>query len=299
MRRLLFGAMALLLVGPALGFGIVYLLSESQLRDVAVGADFSHPIDSSAAALARGQHIARTRGCFGCHGQQLEGRVFTDEWDWVDRAVAPNLAAYAQQHDPAVLERAVRQGVGHDGKALWSMPSYNWVHLSDQDTADLIAFLRSAPSIKKSLPEGQLGWQARWLLANGDEEHMAAWASKVPPLLLGPDDDAALVRGEYLAMTTCNECHGFDLRGANVESDIATPDLALVTAYSWDQFNRLLDEGLPKDDRPSLGLMTVVARDRFAYFTPQERTELYAFLRSLPSRPVPQNVFWRTTRSEP
>lgn len=283
--------MAAGLVG--VGFGSIYLGSEWQLRATPDAPLFTQEIPTDPASVERGRHIARTRGCFGCHGQQLEGRVFTDEWVWVDRAVAPNLAAHAKEYSPTVVEQAIRRGVGHDGRALWSMPSYNWVHLSDADVAALIAFLRSAPTVESELPRGRLGWRARRLIATGEEGHMADWAAEVPPLLLTSGDDPVLTRGEYLAMTACNECHGLDLRGTNVEPDIAPPDLAVVAAYSWEEFNRLMDMGLPRDGRESLGLMTVVAQDRFAHFTPEEREALYAFLRTLISRPVLGDVFWR------
>lgn len=50
--------------------------------------------------------------------------------------------------------------------------------------------------------------------------------------------------------------------------------------------------GVPIDGR-DLGLMGVVARDRFASFTEQELEDLYAFLGTLPGRPIPKGVFWR------
>lgn len=291
-RRLGIGGIVLAgLVG--MGFACVYVGSEWQLRSTPDTPLFTREIPSDAESIERGRHIARTRGCFGCHGQQLEGAVFTEEWTWVDRAVAPNLALHAKEYPPAVLERAIRRGVGHDGRALWSMPSYNWVHLSDDDVAALIAFLRSEPAAESDLPRGRMGWSARRSIATGAEGHMADWAADVPPLLLASDDDPVLVRGEYLAMTACNECHGLDLRGSNSGPDIAPPDLAVVAAYSWGEFNRLMDSGLPRDGRESLGLMTVVARDRFAYFYEEEREALYAFLQTLISRPVPRDVSWR------
>ena len=46
--------------------------------------------------------------------------------------------------------------------------------------------------------------------------------------------------------------------------------------------------------RDDMRLMSMVARDRFASFTDQELEDLYAFLTSLPDRPVAQDVFWRT-----
>lgn len=286
---------AVIIAGGLVGIGCagIYVGSEWQLRATPDTPPFTHGVPSDSGSIARGRHIARTRGCFGCHGQQLEGRVFTEEWVWVDRAVAPNLASHARKYSPSVVERAIRRGVGHDGRALWSMPSYNWVHLSDSDVAALIAFLRFAPTVEQDLPRGRLGWRARRLIATGEEGHMADWAAEVPPLLLTSGDDPVLVRGEYLAMTTCNECHGLDLRGTNVEPDIAPPDLAVVAAYSWEEFDRLMETGLPRDGRETLGLMTLVAQDRFSHFTPEEREDLYAFLRTLISRPVPSDVFWR------
>ncbi|MDJ0652652.1 MAG: cytochrome c [Xanthomonadales bacterium] len=282
--------LSLLALGGA-GVGTVYLLSESQLRDVPQALAFDLPIPTDAAAIERGRHLARTRGCFGCHGQELEGRVFSSEWDWVDRAVAPNLALHARQHSSQVLERAIRQGVGHDGRALWSMPSYNWVHLSDSDTADLIAFLQNAPVVEKDLPSPRLGLGIRLSMVLGRDTHMADWAADVPPLQLRSDAEESLRRGEYLAMTTCNECHGFDLRGAT--NGGAMPDLAILGAYSDDSFRTLMQLGVGLGGRDDLNLMSMVAKDRFAYFTDQELEDLLAFLRTLPGKPIPQGVWWR------
>ena len=130
MRAIRLFLLAILGIG-ILGFGAIYGLSEQHLRDVTLKPAFQHPIKSDSSTLARGRHIAQTRGCFGCHGRQLEGRVFT-EWDWVDLAVATNLSQHAKIYDAASLEAAIRQGIGHDGRALWSMPSYNWTFKFNQ-----------------------------------------------------------------------------------------------------------------------------------------------------------------------
>lgn len=281
---------------PTLGVLALLGLSERELRAFDSPVPFTAAIPADSGSVERGRHIARTRGCFGCHGQQLEGQVFTKEWPWVQRAVAPNLAAVAKETTAAELEAAIRQGIGRDGRALWSMPSYNFVHLRDADVADLIAFLRSAPIHPSDLPEPRLGLRARVAMVRGTEEHMVGWAEDVPPRILDERDDPALVRGEYLAMTTCNECHGMDLRGAWAEGDVSPPDLAVVAGYSWEEFNTLMNEGRARDGRTELGLMTMVARDRFAYFTDQERQDLYGFLGTLVDRPVPEGVPWRPPR---
>jgi len=259
-----------------------------KLRDVSYPPRFDFPIPTDSSTIERGQHIAQTRGCFGCHGRQLQGEASSGASGWLkNRSVAPNLAAHAKQYDAAVLEAAIRHGIGQDGRGFWSMPAYNWTHLTDADLAALIAFLRSAPVVSADLPSPRLGLRERWLIATGSEDHMAGWALAVPPLR-SDVADPQLGRGEYLAMTTCNECHGLDLRGGFVN-----PDLAVVASYTEADFRRLMSEGVGIGGRDSLGLMTEVAKGRFAHFTDQEVEDLYAFLSKLVVEPVPGGVFWR------
>ena len=289
--RWLVRAIALFAILAVIGLVSVFVLSEAYLRDVAPPPAFSAVIPTDSTSIAYGRHLTRTRGCFGCHGQQLEGQVF-DYWPWVKRAVAPNLAAFAKAHEPATLEAAIRHGIGHDGRALWSMPSYNFVHLPDSAVAAMIAFLKSAEVEEHELAEPAFGLRTRWWMARRTEMHMQDWAERVPGMVVGSDEQDNIRRGERLAMTTCNECHGLDLRGSTAEMDISPPDLAIVAAYPWDDFVKLMRTGIPIGGR-DLGLMKVVAQDRFAHFTEQEVEDLYAFLRTLPNRPVASDVFWR------
>lgn len=292
MRILIIVAAAIVAL-PVLGFGGVYMLSEAKLRDVARGPAFDHPIPEDAAAIEHGRRIARTRGCFGCHGQKLEGIDFSEQWgDWVERAVAPNLAAYAKAHDAARLEAAIRQGIGADGRALMSMPSYNFVRLTDEDLAALIAFLKSAPVVENKLPTPKLGWSLRWRMIAGGETHMNDWAQLVPPLRVDAGAEPQRAHGEYLAMTMCNECHGLDLRGQALFEGDYTPDLAIVAAYPRDAFETLITTGVAMGGR-EIGLMSLVGPDRFPELTAEEIDDLYLFLQSLADEPAPENVFWR------
>ncbi|MGB5581316.1 MAG: cytochrome c [Woeseia sp.] len=288
----IFLSLAIVCTLIALGFFAVYTLSERALRDVQLPPPFIMPSVVNKATVERGRHLARTRGCFGCHGQQLQGIDFSEEWQGMGTTVAPNLALFAKQYDPAVLEAAIRHGIGHDGKALWSMPSYNFKHLSDDDTVALIAFLQSAPVIEHELPTPRYSWSLRWTIAHGAEPHMADLVAAMPELQLGEGDDPRHVRGEYFAMTSCNECHGYDLRG-QWEYGPGTPDLAIVAAYSLDDFRRLLHEGIAIGDRGDLRMMSAVARDRFAELSDEEIADLHAFLQTLANVPAPANVPWR------
>ncbi len=293
MRILIIIAAALIVLAAA-GFSGLYALSEGRLRDVTRGPAFDHPIPKDAASIEHGRHIARTRGCFGCHGQQLKGKDFGEQWDWPERAVAPNLAAYARDHDAATLEAAIRQGIGANGKGLVSMPSFNFARLTDEDTAVLIAFLKSAPVVENDLPKPKLGWGVRWTFFTGEEKHMNWWADRVPRLKVDAAAEPRRAHGEYLAMTMCNECHGLDVRGSTMYPP-PTPDLAIIAGYSRDDFETLITTGVGMGGR-ELGLMRLVAPDRFPNLTEAEIDDLYLYLQSLADEPAPENVFWRPAR---
>jgi mono/diheme cytochrome c family protein len=278
---------------PFAAMAVLYGASEMRLRESVDAPPFARPIMTDLQTRTRGEHLARTRGCHSCHGVNLEGKDWSDEWTGIGRVVAVNLARYARENDPATIERALRRGVGRDGRALYSMPSVSFTHLSDDDVAALIAYLQAHPVLGDTLTSAALSLEVRWALAFGGDTHMAEWVASVPPLVTSVErDGAAAVRGEYTAMTSCIECHGFDLRGSGAPPT-ATPDLAIVAGYTRAQFGALLREGVSKDGRRDLRLMSGTARNRFVHFSAAEVDDLYAFLRTLPARPIATGVFWR------
>jgi mono/diheme cytochrome c family protein len=117
------------------------------------------------------------------------------------------------------------------------------------------------------------------------------WVDAVPPLRVDAVAEPQLARGEYLAMTMCNECHGLDVRGFAMFPP-PTPDLAMVAAISREDFETLIRTGVGIGGR-ELGLMGLVAPDRFPELTEQEIDDLYAYLSSLINEPPAEGVFWR------
>lgn len=258
---------------------LVYIASERHLRSFELPPAYTYPIPVDAAAVERGAHLTRTRGCRGCHGDDLAGQVM---WEV---AVAPNLLTLARDESPATLEAAIRHGIGRDGRALYSMPSYNFLRMRDEDLADIIAYLRSLPVVKKELPAPKLPFEIRRDIALGNDAAIAAYLDRVPPLRGESLGDASLSRGEYTAMTTCNECHGFGLRADSPWEDESAPDLIIIAAYTEQNFRHLMKTGLALGER-ELDMMSSVARSRFAYFTDQEVSDLYAFLSDMSARAI-------------
>lgn len=232
------------------------------------------PVRDGPAQIAEGERLARIRGCIGCHGREMEGKVFFDQ-PFVARVVAPDLTRMAAEQSDAELERAVRRGVRADGRGVWIMPSNMFYHLSDADLAAILAYIRSAPLQNGPGTEVRLRLLGRVGLATGKFPSLTAEIDgSEPRMAVDPDDPLSV--GRYLAITSCTECHGMDLRGHPPE----TPDLRMVAAFSPDAFTALMREGTGLGGR-ELGLMGAMGRDRFTHYTDPEVAALYAYLRTL------------------
>jgi len=275
----LIGSVGGLVVVTAAGFAWMYFASEAHLHSFARPAAFQAPIPTDPAAIARGEHLVWTRGCRGCHGDELQGQQM---WGY---AVAPNLPAYTRAHDVAVFEAALRHGIAADGSAVYSMPAYNFKLLRDEDVADMYAYLRTLAVNEVVLPSPTLPWSIRWNLARGSDQAIAGFLSQVPPLRHTNDPDPRLARGEYIAMTACNECHGVSLRADSPFPDETAPDLIVIAGYDQPAFTHLMRTGKAIGER-ELPMMSGVARGRFVHFTDEEVGDLYAFLSDLAAHAV-------------
>lgn len=256
---------------------------------VMIGRDlsqkFNHPlididVPASQASVVEGQRLARTRGCFGCHGDDLTGQVFFEVPDGTT-LIAPDLAMAAQTYSATELERVIRQGIRPDGTSvLLPMPSEMFYNLSDEDVASIISFLQTQSPRKEPLPETYFGPLARLMLMGFKQETgtiLAAESINHDSARLDPSPNNPEGFGKYIAMTTCTECHGRDLGGS---SEGNAPPLTIVSAYSLEDFTTLLRTGVPIGGR-ELDLMRKVALRRFSHLTDFEIAALHAYLITL------------------
>jgi mono/diheme cytochrome c family protein len=247
---------------------IVYGGSEYRLRQTFDIAAPTIAIPNDSASLALGRHIFETRGCTGCHGDGVTGKVFFDD-PWVARLVAPNLTRAIRGYSDAELARLLRHGVRPNGHGVAVMPASMFYNLDDTDLGALIAYLRTLPQKEPPapLPTTSMRILARVGLVTGQY--------KLEPLNIDhkakrPRKEVAL--GEYLAKSSCTECHGAKLEGGD-----GTPALMIVADYSATEFAKLMRAGVPKDGR-RMELMTLTAINRFSHFTDAEVSALHTYL---------------------
>jgi cytochrome c553 len=265
-----FAAVATLVVFVGLG---AFAASEAMVRWPQPKARVELVASHDAGAVMRGKRIATVYGCHDCHGAQLTGRLFFDEMP-IGRLSGPNLSkALAHQSDTDVA-RAIRTGVAADGRPLWIMPSEAFARLTDGETADLIAYLRTFPAregqhdVKEFGPVGRIGV----LLGKFKSSPQLLKAEAgVQPVDLGPQyaEGRDLVRA-------CTECHGRDLKGDEIAK---APDLTIAGAYDPEDFEKLLRTGVAAGNR-KLGLMSEAAPGRFNAFSHEEIGALHAYLKA-------------------
>jgi cytochrome c553 len=180
------------------------------------------PIPGDSASLARGRHVVEAIAkCSGCHGDDLGGQKLVDDAAFA-RIYAPNLTygtgGVGRQLSDADWVRAIRFGVGPDGRALAIMPSDEFAHLSDADLAAAIAYVKRMPPVDRATPSRKFGPVGTALIGTGMVPVFHAEASTANPQSVpAPDPADTLAYGRYLVeVGGCKGCHGPGLSGGAI-----------------------------------------------------------------------------------
>ena len=183
----------------------------------------SRPLDSrvyepTSERLERGRYLAEhVLQCFICHSERdaslpgappVEARkgagvVFSESEGRLIVAanITPDLETGAGSWTDDMLARAIREGIGHDGRALHPSMWYgSFAALSDEDLAAVVVYLRSIPAVRNSLP--------RTRLPDEERARIAAEPRPITEPVPGPTPGDALARGRYLVnVADCGGCH--------------------------------------------------------------------------------------------
>jgi mono/diheme cytochrome c family protein len=209
------------------------------------------------AAIARGRHIAEAiTGCEACHGPDLGGKAFPIPAILTSMA-APNLTrgqgGVGATYTLADWDRAIRHGIGKDGRRLLIMPAEAYNYLNDSDAAALIAYLQTLAPVDRSFAPRKVGLAGGAMLGAGmmpTPYDMIAHDSVGARPVVAPG--VTVEYGGYLANSAgCKVCHGFDFRG---ERKGAGPPLgpslvAFVANNSAEAFRNTLRTGTTPSGR--------------------------------------------------
>ena len=146
------------------------------------------------------------RGTQPLHGKKGGGFVFPADESEVPlpyRVVAPNISPDpdygAGKWKDSDFVRALRQGIGHDGRTLFPLMPFNYFrHLSDADLASIIVYERSIAPVHIQRPKTELPQDVMQTL------------QPLPPLERVPEPDKSSPGkyGEYLVTVGhCDLCH--------------------------------------------------------------------------------------------
>jgi mono/diheme cytochrome c family protein len=259
--------------------------------------------------VSQGRYLVESVAiCFECHSERdfskpgwpiPPGRVGSGRVLWgkgADQVVAPNISpdkvtGIGDWTDDEIT-RAIREGVGRDGRLLNpEMPYRYFSGLSTAELRSIVKYLRSIPAVSHSLP------------------HMANYVpGNYPPTIamdsIGLTKSSIVVRrGEYLVrLGGCETCHtptnekgfirGLEFAGGTVfrhdsqadASSNLTPDLSGIGSYHWQRFERVLRTG--RD-----GTRTINSAMPWYFYrnlTDSDLKAIFAYLMALP--PVQHKV---------
>jgi len=263
--------------------GVIFAGSRNLSREVSVPP---HDLTEVAGDPAEGQRLATRYACTVCHGGDLAGSNLLEAMPMADLP-APNLSG--ARFSVEEIERAVRHGVGSDGRLLMIMPSAAYAGMSDEELLDIASYVRSIPGVERDLVERRVGPLGRVAAAMSPDEVVTGVAidHEVAHPVATPTND-----GAYLT-AMCRFCHGSDLGGTmfTAEAPLWAPNLTPheTGIGGWDlvRFRAAVQEGV-SEERGQLD-PNHMPWTAFAVFTDAEMRTVWEYLSSLPpvDRPRP------------
>lgn len=210
--------LTLLIIIALVGLGITFTIGWRPFIGAKKRTLTDRRFEATPARLARGRYLVDgVMGCFGCHsdadwskpgappmaGREGSGHIWSDQdLPWL---IAPNITpdketGIGNWSDDA-LARAIREGIGNDGRTLFPlMPYPNYRQMSDEDLASVIAYVRSVPAVRNQLPTTRMPFPLSFF--------MKSMPQPVTAPVPAPDQSTPVARGSYLVrMGSCADCH--------------------------------------------------------------------------------------------
>jgi mono/diheme cytochrome c family protein len=240
MNRALIAIAAIIVVGVAAFIAITW---RPAIAPVAPAASASFTADQ----IERGRVLAAAGNCASCHGENhAGGRPIASDFGTIYVSnITPDPKAGIGAWSEAAFKRALRTGVARDGSHL--LPAFPYTHfagITDQDIADLYAYIMTRPAVATAAPVTKLKGIYNWRALQGGWKLLYFHGGAFKP---DQAKSAEWNRGAYLAETVahCGACHsprntfGAELGGAKTYSG------ALIEDWYAPSINAKPDSKLP------------------------------------------------------
>jgi len=226
-------------------------------------------------------------GCVECHGNDLAGKVVIDD-PAMGQIFAPNITPERlREWTDGEIARAMRHGIGRDGRPLVMMPSQEYQWLSEGDIVAVVTYLRTLPVVNRPSGSIEIGPVMRLLFASGRMPNLlpAERIDHKVPFPRKPPEKVSVDFGKYLAQTACAGCHNEQLSGGPIPG--TPPDWppasnltpAAIGHWSEADFIKTLRTGVNPDGHRLQKPMPVKLTSQM---TDLELKALWAYLKSLP-----------------
>lgn len=269
---------------------IVYAVSSRRIGKVYTFDDPPLTIPSDSASIAKGQHYVQAIAkCASCHGDDLAGKVVLDDAA-MGRLYSANLTrgngGIGAVYKDADYVRAIRHGVGRDGRPLLTMPTDAFYYINDQDLANSIAYLKTIPAVDAVLPTKRIGLLPRALYLTTDfplvpAERVPRTGPRPPTITVGPTREY----GDYLATTgSCKSCHLQDLSGGvPIGRNLLSANLTPKGIGSWSEadFSKALRSGIRPDGKV---LSAIMPWPYTRFMTDEEIHALWLYVHAVPPK---------------
>jgi mono/diheme cytochrome c family protein len=241
-------------------------------------------------AIRRGRHLVDSRtGCNGCHGNDFGGASIIDVW-FVAHWVAPNLTtgegSVTKGFTANDWDRAIRHAVRHNGRTS-SMPSEEFLNLTDHELSDIVAYIRSVPPVNRDMGAVKLGPVFAFVIATDPKALVAFTIDHDKPHAVEPPVEAPSVELGQHIVQVCRGCHGPTLSGGKLVGDPDMPIVANLTPHetglkTWSEsdFIRALREGKRKD---GTAINTMMPWKAYRQMTDTELKAMWAYLQTVPA----------------
>lgn len=262
----------------------MYISSTRALNRTYTFASETIVIPTDDQSIANGEHWVQTL-CTHCHGADLAGIAMIND-PAIGHVDSANLTAgnggIASTYTDEDWIRALRHGVGKDGKPLLIMPSSACWHFSDDDLGEIIAYIKTIPSVdhQTTVQLSPLGTIV--LPKDSTVLHVNLIDHNTRPDQ--PVIGVTAEYGQYLVnVSGCRDCHGMNLSGKPSQNNRpATPNLTLggeLQVWSVDDFIHTIRTGvapsghaLDPNEMPWQG---------YSLYSDDELTAVFTYLQSL------------------